>query len=136
VTKADKENTLVIMYKEDYNSKVGEFITNNNYTKLTYDITNKLHKSIKNKLDKCNTTINKYNKWKYSNMNPKALQMHGTIKLHKEQKPIRPIVNWRNSPGYKLAKYIATQLSVKLQLHTSTISKTPLNSCITLKIYM
>jgi sugar (pentulose or hexulose) kinase len=49
-------------------------------------------------------------------MKPKAPQMHGTIKLHKEHKPIRPIVSWRNSPGYKLAKYIATQLSEKIQL--------------------
>jgi hypothetical protein len=51
VTKADKGNTLVIMYKEDYNSKVGEFITSNNYIKLTHDITNKLQKSIQNKLN-------------------------------------------------------------------------------------
>jgi hypothetical protein len=49
-------------------------------------------------------------------MNPKAPHMYGTKKLHKEHKPIRPIVNWRDSPGYKLAKYLATQLSKKLPL--------------------
>jgi hypothetical protein len=116
VTKADKGNTLVIIHKEDYNSKVEEFITNNNYTKLSYDITNKLQRSIKNRLNKCNNIINKNNEWKCSNMNPKAPHIYGTIKLHKEHKPIQPIVNWRDSPGYKLAKYIATQLTEKLQL--------------------
>jgi hypothetical protein len=49
-------------------------------------------------------------------MNPKAPHMHGIIKLHKEDKPIRPIVNWRNSPGYKVAKHLATQLSDRLSL--------------------
>jgi hypothetical protein len=38
--KADKGNTLVILHKEDYNSKVEEFITNYSYTKLSHDITN------------------------------------------------------------------------------------------------
>jgi hypothetical protein len=116
VTKAVKGNNLVIIHKEDYNSKVEEFITNNNYTKLSYDITNKLQRSIKNRLNNCNNIINKNNKWKYSNMNPKAPQIYGTVKLHTEHKPVRPVVNWRNSPGYKLAKYIATQLSEKLRL--------------------
>jgi hypothetical protein len=38
-------------------------------------------------------------------MNPIAPYIYGTIKLHKEHKPVRPIVNWKDSQGYKLAKY-------------------------------
>jgi hypothetical protein len=45
-------------------------------------------------------------------MNPSAPQIHGTIKLHKPGKPIRCIVNWTDSPGYKLAKYLNTFLNV------------------------
>jgi hypothetical protein len=48
-------------------------------------------------------------------MNPSA-SIHGTIKLHKQEKPIRPIVNWKDSPGYKLAKYLHTILNATLQL--------------------
>jgi hypothetical protein len=81
VTKADKGKTLVIINQEDYDRNVNEFISNNNFTKLTCDITNKLQRSIRNKLNKCNTIIDKHNKWKYSNMNPKAQQIYGTIKL-------------------------------------------------------
>jgi hypothetical protein len=49
-------------------------------------------------------------------MNPEAPHIHGTIKLHKEGKPIRPIVNWKNSPGYKIATYLAKQLKNTIHL--------------------
>jgi hypothetical protein len=46
-------------------------------------------------------------------MNLRALDIlvHDTIKLHKQYKPISPIVNWKDSPGYKLEKYMTTELS-------------------------
>jgi predicted HAD superfamily phosphohydrolase YqeG len=40
ITKADKDNTLVTMHEHEYNEKVEEFISNNNFTKLSQDITN------------------------------------------------------------------------------------------------
>jgi hypothetical protein len=49
-------------------------------------------------------------------MNLRAPQIHDAIKLHKQQKQICPIVNWKDSPRYKLAKYITTQLTSILQL--------------------
>jgi hypothetical protein len=49
-------------------------------------------------------------------MNPQAPEIHGTIKLHKDNIPIRPIVNWKNSPGYKLAQLVTSTLSTTLQL--------------------
>jgi hypothetical protein len=52
-------------------------------------------------------------------MNPSASQIHGTIKLHKPEKSIHPIVNWTDSPGYKLAKYLNTILSNILQLRNA-----------------
>jgi hypothetical protein len=39
-----------------------------------------------------------------------ALHIQATIKLHKENKLIRPIVNWKKSPGYKRATQLAKQL--------------------------
>ena len=32
VTKADKGNSIVILYQDDYNTKVEDFISNNNFT--------------------------------------------------------------------------------------------------------
>lgn len=33
-------------------------------------------------------------------MNSRAPHLRGTIKLHKQHKPIRPIIVWKDSPGY------------------------------------
>jgi hypothetical protein len=49
-------------------------------------------------------------------MNPEAPQILGTIKLNKENKSIRPIVNWKNSPGYKLATHVAKLLKDNIRL--------------------
>jgi len=39
-------------------------------------------------------------------MNPSAPTIKGLIKLHKPDQPIRPVVNWRSTPTYKLAKLL------------------------------
>jgi hypothetical protein len=41
VTKANKGNTLVILRKVEYNNKIEEFITQNNFTKLPLNVTKK-----------------------------------------------------------------------------------------------
>jgi hypothetical protein len=38
------------------------------------------------------------------------------IKLHKENKPIWPIISWCNSPAYKISKYIIQMLQKVLNL--------------------
>jgi len=48
--------------------------------------------------------------------NPTAPTMRGLVKLHKEDIPIRPIINWRNAPGYKLAKMLAGKLTSYIPL--------------------
>jgi riboflavin synthase len=58
VTKAGKGNTLVILHKDNYNNKIKEFITNNNYIKLPYDIRNKQQNNIRHNIN-CNNIINK-----------------------------------------------------------------------------
>jgi hypothetical protein len=60
--------------------------------------------------------IQKEQKWKYTNMNPTAPNLHATIKLHKQNAPIRPITNWRNAPAYELAKHLTKTLQRHLQL--------------------
>jgi hypothetical protein len=77
---------------------------------------NKQQKAIKTAINTCKITIIQTDKWKYTHMNPKAPHMYGTIKLHKAEKCIRPIVNWKNSPGYKLAKYLEKLLKNTTQL--------------------
>lgn len=116
IEKPDKGNTLIIMKNDDYNNKIESFINNNYFTILSCDITNKQQQNIRNYINNSKNIINPNNKWRYINMNPSAPHIYGTIKLHKQEKSIWPIVNWRDSPGYKLAKHLNTILNNTLQL--------------------
>jgi hypothetical protein len=40
------------------------------------------------------------------NLNPAALNVRELIKIHKPEQPIRPVVNRRNAPTRKLAKFL------------------------------
>jgi hypothetical protein len=49
-------------------------------------------------------------------MNPTAPNLYATIKLHKENKPIRPIINWKDAHAYEIAKQVSKTLHNYLQL--------------------
>jgi hypothetical protein len=49
-------------------------------------------------------------------MNPTAPSIHATIKLHKPNTPIRPIINWKNAPAYEIAKKLSKALHNYLNL--------------------
>jgi hypothetical protein len=87
-------------------NKLENFINDNNFTELSHDITDKSKQITRNCINNCKHITKPNDKWKYINMNPKAPNIYGTIKLHKQGKPIRPIVNWIDSPADKLAKYL------------------------------
>jgi hypothetical protein len=61
-------------------------------------------------LKQYNYTIQNENMWKYTNMNPTAPNLHPTIKLHKPNIPIRPVINCKNAPAYGLAKQLTKML--------------------------
>ena len=44
ITKADKDNTIIVIYSNDYNKKVNNFIAENNFNLITSNITEKLQK--------------------------------------------------------------------------------------------
>jgi hypothetical protein len=60
--------------------------------------------------------IHRSDGWKYINLNPTAPTVRGLVKVHKEGAPIRPIVNWKNVPAYKLAKLLARKLHTYIPL--------------------
>jgi len=47
-----------------------------------------------------------------------ASLLRGLIKIHKEGTPIRPVVNFRNVPSYKLAKMLTDILKTHLPMPT------------------
>lgn len=50
--------------------------------------------------------IHKDERLKYINLNPIPPTIRGLIKIHKEDSPITPTVNWKNAPAYRLAKML------------------------------
>jgi hypothetical protein len=50
------------------------------------------------------------------NLIPTAPTIRGLVKIHKKGAPIRPIINWRNAPGYKLAKMLSKKLHTYIPL--------------------
>ena len=117
ITKADKGNTVVIIYQKDYCRKIKDFIENNNLVTANNDPTKTFQKKVRNAMNECQIVVDKEERWKYINMNPAAPTIRGMIKIHKADAPIRTVINWRNAPAYKLAK----MLKKISDIHTSTI---------------
>jgi hypothetical protein len=71
-----------------YKNKIENFINNSNFIILPHDITNKQQQNIRNRINNSKNIINPNNKWRYVSMNPGAPHVHGTVKLHKQEKSI------------------------------------------------
>jgi hypothetical protein len=71
-------------------------------------------KELRGLINECQTLIKKEEKWKYLILNPSAPLISGLLKIHKFDSPIRPTVNWKQAPAYKIAKL----LSKKVQQYT------------------
>jgi hypothetical protein len=49
-------------------------------------------------------------------LNSSTPVIRGLVKIHKEDAPIRPIVNWKNAPVYKLARALVEKLKTHIPL--------------------
>jgi len=57
ITKADKGNSIIVLYIDDYNNKIDNFISKNNFTHSSLDITNKLQRDIRITVNSCRVII-------------------------------------------------------------------------------
>ena len=80
------------------------FIADNKAVEVNNKFTSKFQKDLRNTLNNCKQIVGTENKWRYTNLNPDTPSLRGLVKVHKKDLPIRPIVNYRNAPSYKLAK--------------------------------
>ena len=118
ICQADKGNTIVILKQEEYHRKVEEFIKANKLTKLNKDPTTDFQKSLTSTVKKCNTLIPEDKIYMIRTTNPQAPLLYGTVKLHKEGKPIRPVVSYINAPTYNLCKYLNKLLPDKIDCNS------------------
>jgi hypothetical protein len=104
IAKADKNNSLVILPPSQYETKIEDFIKQNQFITTTNEPTKSFHSQIIKVINSNKTLIPPDSKWKFINLNPTAPFIRGLIKLHKPNHPIQPVVNWRGASAYKLAQ--------------------------------
>jgi Asp-tRNA(Asn)/Glu-tRNA(Gln) amidotransferase A subunit family amidase len=100
----------VIIDKEKLKMKVNNFIKENHMQLLNKDPTETYQKQIHQTIQKCNKLIDKYIHKYLTNIKPTAPQLNLYIKTHKENKPIRPVINNTQALSYKAARYINKKL--------------------------
>lgn len=75
-----------------------------------------------NTISKCKS-LSSNEKYKLKTIKPSAPRLRGQPKLHKVDIPIRPVVNFRSAPTYKMCKYlnekIKNNLHFDLDLHVT-----------------
>jgi hypothetical protein len=79
------------------------------------DPTGKYQKQV-NQAIQNSTILNNSQKWKLKNPKPTPPKINGLIKLHKDNNPIRPVINMRSSPSYNLSSFITKHLNKLLNL--------------------
>jgi hypothetical protein len=77
------------------------------------------------RINSSKTLVPQDTRGKYINMNPFAPTIKGLIKLHKQDQPIRPVVNWRNAPAYKLSRLFTQKVNHLAPYLMPSIYKTP-----------
>jgi hypothetical protein len=119
ITKADKGNSIVIMYQTDYINKVNDFIESNDIIEIDKDPTTKfnliINKAINNSKHLFQPEEVKYLKV----MNPSAPTLRGLPKIHKQDTPIRPLVNFTTAPTYKIAKKLDRLLRLYFEFNSN-----------------
>ena len=108
ICKADKGNSIVIIYEQQYIQKVYDFInSNSNIEELKNDPTKFYKQKINSTIEQCKNLFKNNGTRRYlKTINPKAPQFTGLLKIHKQDTPIRPLVDFTTAPGYKLAKKV------------------------------
>lgn len=137
VTKADKGNTTVLISKYDYITKTEQLIKDTECKKVKKDPTDEYQTKIKEIIRRATRIIKPDISHTLTMMNPSAPSMIALPKIHKPNTPMRPIINYKSAPSYKLSKYIKTVLKDTLDLeykHTITNTTELINKLENVKI--
>jgi hypothetical protein len=120
ITKADKGKTIVIINKDIYMYKKSnsfyQTTASNSYKMIPRK---KYQKQVQQTIQKCNMLINKQNKKCLMQIKPQPPTLNAQIKIHKDNEPIRPVINNINAPAYKIAKFLNKWLTNTLQLQST-----------------
>jgi len=116
IVSADKSKAIIIINKDKLEGKIMKFIQENNITKLNKDPTDKYQKQIQQKVKSCNLLIDKHTQRFLIHIKPMAPTLNVRLKTHKENEPIRPVINNINAPAYNVAKYLNKRIQSLIHL--------------------
>jgi hypothetical protein len=116
IAKVDKSKAIVIINKDKLNNKVNNFIKENHMKLLNKDPTEIYIKKIHQTIQKCNTLRDKQTHRYLLNLKPKAPQLNIYLKTHKDNQPIRSVINNIQAPSYKVPLFVNKRLQELLHL--------------------
>jgi hypothetical protein len=119
IAQADKGKTIVIINMEEYNSKIQTFLMTNDFNTFTKDPTDRYQKLIIKTMQECNMIIDKRQIKYLTQKKPSPPTLKAQLKSHKTDIPIRPIINSRTAPSYKLAKHLNMIINQYITLNNS-----------------
>ncbi|XP_049940670.1 uncharacterized protein LOC126416829 [Schistocerca serialis cubense] len=106
ITRADKGNVTVLMDKEQYITKTKEYINTNAIQKLKSDPTTRFQANVKRTLKNIEHTLTDKQKYYLTQKNPQAPTLRSQPKIHKDGMPMRPVINFKKAPTYRIAKHL------------------------------
>jgi hypothetical protein len=108
--KSDKGNKMVLMYKEEYETKMRQVLESGKFTELTKNPLNAMKLSI-GKWIKNSAFLTDREKDSLVVHDPSIPFIYGQPKIHKPNAPLRPIIAAYKHPRYKVTKYLNCFLS-------------------------
>jgi len=107
---------MVIIHSNQLQQKINNFTQENNIIQLCKDPTELYQKKIQQAVSKSSVLISKNQQRQVIQMKPNAPYLNVLIKTHKQNTPIRPVVNNRPAPAYRLAKFLNKSLNQMIKL--------------------
>ncbi|XP_058819272.1 uncharacterized protein LOC131682082 [Topomyia yanbarensis] len=110
ITRADKGNKTVILTSEEYERKMADLLSDSTtYKQIKSDPTTKVLKKIGVLVDGWRNSkfidLRTHRKMKASSCNPPRI--YGLPKIHKENRPLRPVVSTIGSATYNVAQFLS-----------------------------
>ena len=104
VRRADKASSFVILNKEEYNKKLNTILSDESKFKLIKEDPTKKHKAEVNRIIDCANAVIGGVHFEYISGEYAPGYAYGTVKTHKKDNPLRPIISQVCTSTYKLAK--------------------------------
>ena len=113
---ADKGKTFVVIDKNELRRKINTFLSDNYFTDIKTDQTEKFQKLLRKGLNQCDQIVHKNMIKTLLLHRPVAPRLQVRIKTRKDQYAVRPAVNNMNTATYRTARLLNRKLLEILQL--------------------